>query len=343
MHDFDSEDWEQHLTVSTQWVDKFFHQIPGVGEFKANVRTLSLKFSGTKQECLSLTDHLSNSIESYVFDQQQLALFKQEGVPAYKRASSFFGNTNPVFDGKYGELMLYMLVEAVLKTPMVSHKLQLLTNVNDQVKGGDGIFFGKYANHISILVGESKIHKQLQGALADSMMSVDRFNKDYAASSMEHELFIARSNISSNFSLEQAKKIYEAFKPGTEEYQACNRVHPVLLVYDCSKIDDIEIQASGKDHAEELVRAWIGEHAKEVLESVKLGFSTYPDLRKVYLDFFLVPMSNVGIFKKTLFKSIHGIEFKEPTKVKKAKEPSKSAATSRKPKKQTSTEAENEQ
>jgi len=301
-----------------------------------------IKFSGTKQECLPLADHLSNSIESYVFDQQQLAVFKEEGVPAYKRASSFFGNTNPVVDGKYGELMLYMLVEAILKTPMVSHKLQLLTNVNDQVKGGDGIFFGKYANHISILIGESKIHQRLQGALADSMMSVDRFNKDYAASSMEHELFIARSNVSKNFSLEQAKKIYEAFKPGTEEYQACNRVHPVLLVYDCSKIDEIEIQASGKAHAEELVKEWIAEHAKEVLENIKSGFSAYPDLRKVYLDFFLVPMSNVGTFKKTLFKSIHGIEFKEPVKEKKPKTPSKSAAAPRRPRKQTSKEAEDE-
>lgn len=342
MRDFDDEDWEKHLTVNTKWVDKFFHQVPGVGDFKVNARALSIKFSGTKQECLPLADHLSNSIESYVFDQQQLAVFREEGVPAYKRASSFFGNTNPVVDGKYGELILYMLVEAILKTPMVSHKLQLLTNVNDQVKGGDGIFFGKYANHISILIGESKIHQRLQGALADSMMSVDRFNKDYAASSMEHELFIARSNVSKNFSLEQAKKIYEAFKPGTEEYQACNRVHPVLLVYDCSKIDEIEIQASGKAHAEELVKEWIAEHAKEVLENIKSGFSSYPDLRKVYLDFFLVPMSNVGTFKKTLFKSIHGIEFKEPVKEKKPKTPSKSAAAPRRPRKQTSKEAEDE-
>ncbi|WP_326428657.1 DUF1837 domain-containing protein [Stutzerimonas frequens] len=342
MRDFDDEDWEKHLTVNTKWVDKFFHQVPGVGDFKVNARALSIKFSGTKQECLPLADHLSNSIESYVFDQQQLAVFKEEGVPAYKRASSFFGNTNPVVDGKYGELMLYMLVEAILKTPMVSHKLQLLTNVNDQVKGGDGIFFGKYASHISILIGESKIHQRLQGALADSMMSVDRFNKDYAASSMEHELFIARSNVSKNFSLEQAKKIYEAFKPGTEEYQACNRVHPVLLVYDCSKIDEIEIQASGKAHAEELVKEWIAEHAKEVLENIKSGISSYPDLRKVYLDFFLVPMSNVGTFKKTLFKSIHGIEFKEPVKEKKPKTPSKSAAAPRRPRKQTSKEAEDE-
>ena len=343
MQDFDDEDWDKHLTIDTQWVEKFFHQVPGIGEFKVNVRTLSLKFSGTKQECYSLADHLSSSIESYVFDQQQLAAFKDEGVPAYKRASSFFGNTNPAVDGKYGELMLYMLVEAILKTPMVSHKLQLLTNVNDQVKGGDGIFFGKYADQISILIGESKIHQKLQGAIADSMMSVDRFNKNYAASSMEHELFIARSNISKNFSLDKAKKIYEAFRPGTEEYQSCNRVHPVLLVYEHSKINEIEIQASGKMHAEELVKEWIAEHAKDVLLSIKSRFDPYPDLRKVYLEFFLMPMSNVGIFKKTLFKCIHGIEFREPVKKTKARASSKSAAASRRPRKQASREAEDEQ
>lgn len=338
MQEFDDEDWTSHLTVNTEWVDKFFHLVPEVGELKVNVRALSIKFSGTTQECLSLADHLSNSIESYVFDQQQLAIFKEEGIPAYKRSSSFFGNTNPVFDGKYGELMLYMLVEAILKTPMVSHKIQLLTNVNDQVKGGDGVFFGKYAGHISILIGESKIHQDLQGAIVDSMISVDRFNKGYAASSMEHELFIARSNISKNFSLEKVKKIYEAFKPGTEEYSACNRVHPILLVYDSLKINEIEEQAIAKENAEELVRAWIDEHAKETFESIKVGLSSYPDLKKVYLDFFLVPMSNVGTFKKTLFKSIHGIEFKEPIKEKKGKSPSKSTATQRKVKDKASKE-----
>ncbi|WP_430929826.1 Hachiman antiphage defense system protein HamA [Pseudomonas aeruginosa] len=99
------------------------------------------------QNCLALADHLSSSIKSYIFDQQQLAALKEEDTSAYKRTSSFFGNTKPVVDGKYGELMLYMLFEAVLKTPMAPHKLQLMTNINNQVKGGDGIFSGKYANH----------------------------------------------------------------------------------------------------------------------------------------------------------------------------------------------------
>lgn len=47
-------------------------------------------------------------------------------------------------------------------------------------------------------------------------------------------------------------------------------------------------------------------------------------------------MNNVSKFKKTLFKSIHGIEFKETVKEKKSQTPSKSATVPRRPRKQAS-------
>ncbi len=30
MHNFDDENWEKHLTVNTQWLDKYSHQAPEV-------------------------------------------------------------------------------------------------------------------------------------------------------------------------------------------------------------------------------------------------------------------------------------------------------------------------
>ncbi|MBD8730979.1 MULTISPECIES: HamA C-terminal domain-containing protein [Pseudomonas] len=316
---FEGITWSEHLTVKTEWVDKFFHRIPEVVDLKIKAHALSLKFSGNRQESLAFAEYVGNRIENYVFDQRTLEQFKNEEITAYPKASSFFGNTNPVKDGKYGELILYLLVEAIFQTPMVCHKLTLLTNVNDQVKGGDGIFFGTRGDNLAILIGESKIYQSLSGAISSSLDSVDRFNQDHMASSFDHELFIARSNISKNFNLAQANALFKAFRPGTEEYQSCNKIFPVLLIYDDAKIDKIEEEATNRDHAEELISEWILAHSSEAIANIRGRLETQAELRKLFMEFFLIPMSSVEKFKKTLFKQIHGLEYKEPHKEAKPK------------------------
>ena len=311
---FEGITWSDCLTVKTTWVDRFFHRIPERADLKVRAHTLSIKFSGNRQESLAFAEYVSSRIENYVFDKKTLEQYREDEINPYPKASSFFGNTNPVKDGKYGELILYLLVEAVFKTPLVCHKLNLLTNSNDQVKGGDGIFFGERGGQLSILIGESKIYQDFNGALNSSLQSIDRFNQDHLASSFDHELFIARSNISKNFTLPQAKALLQAFRPGTTEYQACNKVFPILLIYDNEKIDNIEEKATNKEHAEKLTSEWITEHSDEVLATIKSKLSTKSELRKLFLEFFLIPMSDVGKFKKLLFKQIHGIEYKEPPK-----------------------------
>ena len=316
---FDGITWNDCLTVKTNWVDRFFHRVPERTDLKVRAHVLSLKFSGNRQESLAFAEYVSSRIENYVFDKKALERYREDEINSYPKASSFFGNTNPVKDGKYGELILYLLVEAIFQTPMVCHKPSLLTNSNDQVKGGDGIFFGQRGGNLSILIGESKIYQDLNGALNSSLQSIDRFNQDHLTSSFDHELFIARSNISSNFSLAQAKALLQAFRPGTPEYQACNKVFPILLIYDDEGIDSIEEVAANKEHAEKLISEWITEHSDGVLTNIKSKLSTKSDLRKLFLEFFLIPMSDVGKFKKLLFKQIHGIEYKEPATEKTAK------------------------
>ncbi|MEN5303240.1 DUF1837 domain-containing protein [Pseudomonas sp. TWI628] len=323
---FEGITWSDCLTVKTDWVEKFFHLIPEVLDLKVRAHALSLKFSGNRQETLALAKYVGNRIQHYVFDRNELEEYEERDENPYPMASSFFANTDPVYDGKYGELILYLLVEAIFKTPMVCHKLSLLTNVKDQVKGGDGIFFGERHNNLSILIGESKIYQDLGGAIGSSLDSIDRFNQNYLPSSLDHELFIARSNISKNLTLDQAKALLKAFRPGTDEYQACNKIFPILLIYDDKTIDSIEEEAVNRDHAEKLVTEWIHEHSKEAVKNIRSRLQNKSELRKLFLEFFLIPMSSVETFKKTLFKQIHGIEFKESPKQPSTKKAARKAA-----------------
>lgn len=84
---------------------------------------------------------LHDNLTYYVYDENRI---KDNPVCAGQNAGSYFGQKDPQADGKYGELLLFVLVESVLGCKMIAHKLKSLTNVIDQIKGGDGVFLGNY-------------------------------------------------------------------------------------------------------------------------------------------------------------------------------------------------------
>lgn len=310
MDDLKSIKWEELKSSNHDWVNEHLKSHPVIEKEKSITRLYSIDFSGTQQDLTALVDSIADSIEHYVYDSKQREKFSKKGINAFRKAVSYFGETNPDMDGKYGELLLYILAEAILNTPLVSHKITLLTNPNDQIKGGDGIFFGEYRDDMTILIGESKIHKSFSGALNSSLDSLDRFHQNYTSSTLDHELFIARSNISENFDIEQLECLFEAFTPGTKEYKSCNKAHPVLLVFESSEISKIEKKAKNKSEAEKLFGVWADQRINKAYELIMQKLDNYSELEKVYLDIFLLPMNNVSSFKHSLYKAIHGIEYK---------------------------------
>lgn len=302
--------WSSLVAGKHSWIDDHFKVHSVIEDKKTVCRFFSLDFSGTQQETLSLTESLAESIEHYVFDEKQLARFHKEGKVPFQKAMKFFGKTNPDMDGKYGELLLYLMTEKFLKTPLVSHKISLITNTNDQVKGGDGIFFGDYKDELAILIGESKIHQGAAGAMEDALESLNRFYDNYSSGQLGHEMFIARSNISENFSsLDDAESLYKAFSPGTEQYKGCVKAHPVLLVFESNKISTIEEKANNKEEAEQMFSDWLTARSKEIQKLLDDKLNKYSELRKVYIDVFIMPLTNVSKFKHALYREIHGVDY----------------------------------
>lgn len=309
MHRLQQVNWQNLLSGNHQWVNQHLKQYPPIKTDKSVTRVIGVEFSGTEQELNALVDSIADSIVHYVYDKKQIEIFRNQGIEPFRKASRYFGKTNPDMDGKYGELLLYILTESILETPLVSHKLTLLTNPNDQVKGGDGIFFGKYEDDYSILIGESKIHQQLSKALESSFDSLDRFHKNYTTDTLDHELFIARSNISSNFSNEQLDALFDAFTPGTDVYKNCTKAHPVLLVFNTKVIERIERKAKNKQEAEKLFEEWVIKRSEEIQKNIVKKLNKYKQLKKVYVDIFLIPLMCVSHFKNSLYKAIHNVDY----------------------------------
>ena len=302
--------WEDLIVNNHAWIESKLASHDHHTENKVVSRIYTIPFSGVIQDFQFLVESLADSIEHYVFDRKTLDKMKEDGVIPFRKAVQFFGDTDPVKDGKYGELILYILSEAILKTPMVSHKITTLTNFNDQVKGGDGVFFGNYRNNLSILIGESKIYKSFSGALESAFDSLDRFTNSYTSGAIGHELFMARTNLSKNFDFETMELIYRAFTPGDEIHAECNKTFPVLLIFEDKSINLIEEKAFNKSEAEGLFKDWVNEKKEAIKLDIENKLMKYPNIKPCFLDFFLIPMSDVGSFKKSLYRAIHGIDYK---------------------------------
>ncbi|HCJ4835424.1 TPA: hypothetical protein NR894_004708 [Salmonella enterica] len=81
-------------------------------------------------------------------------------------------------------------------------------------------------------------------------------------------------------------------------------------MFEDSDIKEIENNALTKSEAENLFEKWLYNKKEEIKIAIKNKLTKYPDVKPCFLDFFLIPMSDVGNFKKSLYRSIHGIDYK---------------------------------
>ena len=197
---------------------------------------------------------------------------------------------------------------------MVAHKIP--SSFHDQVKGGDGIFIGDYEYKDNmygkaVLIGESKIWKNYSDALIDSLESVNRFHDGSSSARFtSQEFIVARKGIVKNSEVD-LDLLYDHITPGKAAYQQCILVHPTFIMYETPYINTIENTALTPNEAEELLKGYITKRHTKHIELIEEKMAKYPELSKVFLDFFILPVKNVDDFRNQLFYYIHGIDYVE--------------------------------
>ncbi|HAT1684526.1 TPA: DUF1837 domain-containing protein, partial [Klebsiella oxytoca] len=99
--------------------------------------------------------------------------------------------------------------------------------------------------------------------------------------------------------------------PGDDIYSECVKTHPVLLIFEDREIKVIEENSVTKVDAENALDAWLTTKKIAIKAAIDERLTKYPNVRPCFLDFFLIPMSDVGEFKKSLYRAIHAIDYKE--------------------------------
>jgi len=191
--------------------------------------------------------------------------------------------------GELGELLLYMLIEWVLKAPIVACKMYLKTAHQMPVHGVDGIHLGYEASNLIMYWGESKLHASLASSLSDISSSISTYTSDplkYA-----NEVRIIRSNINLdplNMDARQAVKNY--FNPYKTESNNLLQAFACLAGFDSTMYNKVgtlghnECEAAFRIHYEKRIDS----ACKLIVSKVKLA-----NLNNLRFSYFLLPFPSV--------------------------------------------------
>ena len=191
--------------------------------------------------------------------------------------------------GELGELLLYMLIEWVLKAPIVACKMYLKTSQQMPVHGVDGIHLGYETDKLIMHWGESKLHQTLASALDDISSSISKYLKD--PSKYANEVRIVRSNLNLGTLNEEArqaiKNYFNPYKPESNnllESYACLAGFDSKLYESVAHLDHDACEAAFRDAYEKRVEG----ACKLITEKVKAA-----GLDSFRFSYFLLPFPSV--------------------------------------------------
>ncbi|MFP9060944.1 DUF1837 domain-containing protein [Natrialbaceae archaeon A-chndr2] len=286
--------------------EEFLKQIFKCAEWeegRLSISTYCVKPSHNVIETGPFIQYVGDRYPQFVFSQPEIKQMRNKGAWPFKEAQkrSDFPD-DPSSDGKLGELILFLFVDAVLGIPMVSHKISWTQEPVQEVKGSDGLFYGKYEGRESLALGESKIHKRRHDSLRKSLDSINRFYDSGGSTKTDHELNVAANNLSSNLSKAQIQKLMDLFTGREKPYQ---QIHPIFAAYNENWMLDLQENAEDEeDLRNRIISKMEDSGVKEYLVN-KLEEDEYQSLRKYQLIFFLLPLEDVDSFREELQNEIY--------------------------------------
>lgn len=295
-------DWLKLIKVDRDTFLKWFflHEEEVISD-DVKVKFYSLKCENNELNIEGFINYLYCEVEKYVFDEKEIKELIEDGHNPLEKALSYFGDIDPLTDGRYGELILYLFVESVLQAPMIVHKISQTYNNNDQVKGADGIFIGNINDKATLLIGESKMRNNFNLCVGDVMESLGRFISD--SETVERELDVVKKHLSRNLhDLERGDLdfIYQSLRVKQKEFKEYSMCYPAFLMYKEKKI--------GKIIEEDLTE--IENEVLKLIKSVKTKRTNYikkslPDVLDITLEFFMMPVKDVSSFREMCYQIFH--------------------------------------
>lgn len=205
--------------------------------------------------------------------------------------------------GEAGELILFMLLEAIFLAPQIACKMYLKTSQNVPVHGSDSIHImrGIQEGSLCLIWGESKVYKELSSALSEICSSIGSFLGEGSESSpRDRDINIIRDHMDIDDE-DWRRLLLNYFDPYCEESNLREESFACFVGFDFSiysKLNEKPLPEREAFFKEEYLRR-IETACK--LFSEKLKSSGLSNLR---INFFLVPFPSIDDFRGQFLRTI---------------------------------------
>ncbi|VXB93485.1 DUF1837 domain-containing protein [Frigoribacterium sp. 9N] len=210
-----------------------------------------------------------------------------------KQARELFVDADGTGEG--GELLLFLLMERVLKLPQLLAKMSLKTNSNVHVHGSDGVHARLGSDGVLELSwGESKLYKSNSDAIADCFGSIAPF-LGAVDDARRRDLLLVRDNLNVDDEA-LAAHILQYFDETNPKVLDVRWNGACLIGFDYATYPDLKKMAD--DESQQIAKAVERWH-----KSVSGRLTTH-SLVDVAIDVFCIPFPSVDALRKSVRKSL---------------------------------------
>lgn len=266
----------------------------------AQIRMHYIKFDGNGKPMIKA---LANMLYTYIIDyciasrNRAEPLSTRQSAKLVKQARSLFrhpevSDNSPDKTGEAGELLLFFLIEAVLKAPQLVSKMELKTNHKDEVKGSDGIHarLNEETGRVDFFFGESKLYKDPSSAIADAIKSVDQFHD---IEMYQHEFTMVTKHF--KYADEKIREAISSLIIHGEPGPSVSINHACLIGYDFKGYQKLSIRGT----PDQVLKEFLTEFLKDGERLTKLIQKRFEQFGKKHIKFdvFFLPFPSVIEFR----------------------------------------------
>lgn len=280
------------------------HVIQGI---KSTVRLHYLKFDGNG---LPMVKPLANMLYTYIIHyclsakKRSDELTFQQAAALTKEARNLFRHptvtdTSPDKTGEAGELLLYFLMEAVLKAPQVVAKMELKTNHKDEVKGSDGMHarWNEEDGVVDFFFGESKLYQSSSDAISKAMESIDEFHKNKM---YQHEFTMVTKYF--KYADEKTKDAISEMIVHGEPGSDVRVNHACLIGYDFKAYKSLSPELSKSEITMEFCKRFLND-SDRLVKLLQKCFDKF-DKKHLKFDVFFIPFPSVEEFRNAFNEAL---------------------------------------
>ncbi|WP_336024765.1 HamA C-terminal domain-containing protein [Halobellus salinisoli] len=282
--------WSRHTVIDDSELLKYIYEVESWEGGTLKVDSYCIKPSAGTLNQSGFIQFLRNQLPRFVFSQSERDDRDWPGWDAPEFISEKEDDDNV---GIVGELILFVLVDAILNMPMVCHKVSLKQDPVQAVKGSDGLFFGEFRGKDALAFGEAKFKTQRSTAITEAIEDTERFHGPEGHSKKGFELDVASRTLSEDLNEEEVRRIAETLSPETTQHR---EIHPVFIGYEDDNLAEFQMECDDEEELIERIATRVSDSDLKAYVKEKIE-EEHPEMQKYWMIFFLFPIEDTTNFK----------------------------------------------